>query len=128
LQGEINHHLTQEASGNRRNGVSKKQFKTGTGCFELETPRDRLGTFEPELVKKRQTVLNESLDQKVLSLYGLGMSYEAIRNHLQELYGLNVSSGKISEVDRSAITAYCRMAISALRSGLSCGIFRCDVL
>ena len=46
-------------------------MKTGTGSFELETPRDREGSFEPELVKKRQTILNESLDNKVLSLYAV---------------------------------------------------------
>jgi putative transposase len=101
LQGELSHHLKEEAPvelRNRRNGVMKKQMKTGTDRFELETPRDRLGTFEPELIKKRQTTLNESLDQKILSLYGLGMSYEAIQDHLKELYGLELSTGKISMI------------------------------
>jgi transposase-like protein len=67
-----------------------------SGIFDLETPRDRDGSFEPEIVKKRQTVLNESLDNKVLVVYALGMSYEAISEHLAELYGLEVSSAKIS--------------------------------
>jgi putative transposase len=77
---------------NRRNGHSKKVVKSGTGLFELETPRDRESSFEPEIVKKRQTVLNESLDNKVLSLYALGMSYDAIADHLAEIYGLDVST------------------------------------
>ncbi|MGE3920610.1 MAG: IS256 family transposase, partial [Gammaproteobacteria bacterium] len=99
LDGEMEAHLDDcKAQGqlNRRNGHLKKSMKTATGAFELETPRDREGSFEPEIVKKRQTVLNESLDNKVLSLYALGMSYEAISAHLSELYGLEVSPAKIS--------------------------------
>jgi transposase-like protein len=101
LEGEMEAHLNEcdtLSQPNRRNGKSKKTVKTGTGSFELATPRDREGSFEPEIVKKRQTVLNESLDNKILSLYALGMSYDAISEHLQELYGLEVSSGKISQV------------------------------
>lgn len=99
LEGEMDSHLSDcklQEQSNRRNGKLKKTIKTGTGCFELETPRDRDSSFEPEIVKKRQTVLNESLDNKVLSLYALGMSYEAITEHLTELYGLEVSTAKIS--------------------------------
>lgn len=99
LEGEMDSHLldckTQEQA-NRRNGKLKKTMKTGTGSFELETPRDRDGSFEPELVKKRQTVLNESLDNKVLSLYAAGMSYVAITEHLADMYGLEISAAKIS--------------------------------
>lgn len=99
LDGEMDAHLSEckdQGQVNRRNGKLKKTMKTGTGPFELETPRDREGSFEPEIVKKRQTVLNESLDNKVLSLYAIGMSYEAIAEHLAEMYGLEVSSAKIS--------------------------------
>ena len=99
LEGEMDSHLqdckTQDQP-NRRNGKLKKTMKTGTGSFELETPRDRDGSFEPELVKKRQTVLNESLDNKVLSLYAAGMSYGAITEHLADMYGLEISAAKIS--------------------------------
>jgi transposase-like protein len=101
LDGEMESHLSECKDlgiSNRRNGKLKKIVKTGTGSFELETPRDREGSFEPEIVKKRQTVLNESLDNKVLSLYALGMSYEGIAGHLSELYGLDVSSAKISQI------------------------------
>ena len=99
LEGEMESHLLdcqEQSIRNRRNGKSSKQMKTDGWMFELETPRDREGSFEPEIVKKRQTVLNESLDNKVLSLYALGMSYEAICEHLSEMYGLEVSSAKIS--------------------------------
>src|SRR5436190_22741505 len=99
LDGEIDAHLSESKAAdgsNRRNGKTSKLLKTGTESFELETPRDRLGTFEPQIVKKRQTILNESLDNKILSLYALGMSYEAIQEHLAEMYGLEVSAAKIS--------------------------------
>lgn len=101
LEGEMESHLStckDDGEPNRRNGKSKKLVKSGTGSFELETPRDRNSSFEPEIVKKRQTILNESLDNKVLSLYALGMSYEAITDHLQEMYGLEVSTAKISQI------------------------------
>lgn len=101
LDGEMEAHLeTCEESGvaNRRNGKSRKTVKTGSGSFELETPRDREGSFEPELVKKRQTILNESLDNKVLALYGLGMSYQDISAHLQEMYGVEVSPALMSKI------------------------------
>jgi transposase-like protein len=99
LDGEMDAHLSEckiQGQSNRRNGNLKKTVKTGTGAFELETPRDREGSFEPEIVKKRQTMLNESLDNKVLSLYAIGMSYDAIAAHLSEMYGLEISPAKIS--------------------------------
>ena len=55
-------------------------------------------SFEPQIVKKRQTVLNEELDNKILALYGLGTSYEGIASHLQEIYGVDVSAATISSV------------------------------
>ena len=91
LEGELEAHLSESREAgisNRRNGKSSKQVQTSSDSFELLTPRDREGSFEPEIVKKRQTVLNESLDNKVLALYALGMSYEAISEHLAEMYDL----------------------------------------
>lgn len=101
LEGEMESHLQEcqeQHQPNRRNGKLKKSLKTTSGSFELETPRDREGSFEPEIVKKRQTVLNESLDSRILALYGLGMSYQAIAEHLADMYGLDVSAAKISQV------------------------------
>lgn len=99
LEGEMDAHLADCRDSdqiNRRNGKLSKAMKSGSGPFDLLTPRDRESSFEPEIVKKRQTVLNESLDNKVLALYGLGMSYESISSHLAEMYGLEVSCAKIS--------------------------------
>ena len=101
LQGEMDAHLSNnslEQGNNRRNGISTKTMKTSSGSFELEVPRDRNGSFEPQLIKKRQTILNEELDNKILALYGLGTSYDGIASHLQEIYGVEVSQTTISAV------------------------------
>ncbi len=96
LEGEIESHLGQEVIKNRRNGKSKKTIRSLNGNFELEVPRDRAGTFEPEIVKKRQNRLSDEIEGKILSLYGSGMSYGAIRAHIEEMYGLSVSTGTIN--------------------------------
>ena len=98
LEGEMEAHLESCEDTNRRNGKLKKTVKHSSGAFELETPRDRNGSFEPQLVKKRQTVLNEALDEKILGLYTLGMSYEDIQKHLSEMYDVTVAAGTISAV------------------------------
>ena len=100
LDTEMEVHLDSEehSLSNRRNGKSSKTLQTGHGPVEIETPRDRNGSFEPQLVKKRQTVLNESLDEKILALYGLGMSYQDIRNHMNEMYGTEISQGLLTKI------------------------------
>ena len=101
LQGEIEAHLTEsslEEGGNRRNGITTKTIKSSAGSFELESPRDRNGTFEPQLIKKRQTTLTDELDNKILALYSLGTSYSDISTHLQDIYGVEVSSATISAI------------------------------
>ena len=101
LQGEMEAHLEENSldeGGNRRNGLSSKTMKSAAGSFELEVPRDRNGTFDPQLVKKRQTTLTNELDNKILALYGLGTSYNDISSHLQDIYGVEVSPATISAV------------------------------
>lgn len=102
LEGEMASHMAScvedTESQNRRNGRSVKTVQSPMGSFELETPRDREGSFEPQIVKKRQTVLNESLDNKILGLYGLGMSYQDITSHLKEMYDFDVSAGTLNSV------------------------------
>jgi len=83
---------------NRRNGKNSKMIKSESGNFEISTPRDRESSFEPQIIKKRQTVLNESLDQRILELFGSGMSYSDISNHLKEIYDFDTSSATISAV------------------------------
>ena len=101
LSGEVESHISDSkaaGSQNRRNGVTRKLVQSSTGTFELATPRDRAGSFEPEIVKKRQTVLTEEVDSKILSLFSQGMSYSDIRSHLEEIYGIEVSPATISKV------------------------------
>ena len=99
LEAEIEHYLEQEhPQPNRRNGYSKKTVKASSGSFELATPRDRNGDFEPQLVKKNQTRLSDEIDDKVISLFALGMSYRDIQSHIADMYGLEVSDGAITRI------------------------------
>jgi transposase-like protein len=98
LEAELDSHLGQEVSANRRNGRSKKTIKSLNGNFELDTPRDRDSTFSPQIVKKNQTTLSDEIEQKIIALYGLGMSYNDIAAHLKEIYGLEISNGTLSAV------------------------------
>lgn len=103
LQGEMNAHLAEEQEPNRRNGKAAKRVKTAFGPVEIETPRDRAGSFEPRIIPKRQTTLGASLDHKIISLYGRGMSYNDICRHLEDLYGLTVSPATLSAITDSVI-------------------------
>ncbi len=101
LEGEIDAHFLAnkgQEEGNRRNGKSRKTVQSAHGSFELETPRDRNASFERQLVKKRQTVITEEVDNKILSLYALGSSYEAIAQHIEDMYGCSISDAAIHAV------------------------------
>jgi putative transposase len=104
MQAELTDHLGYEKhdpagykSGNSRNGKSKKKLKGDFGEIELETPRDREGTFEPKIVPKHQTRWT-GFDDKILSMYARGMSTREIQAHLEEIYGVEVSPTLISNV------------------------------
>jgi putative transposase len=84
-------------SGNSRNGTTSKTVKGDFGEIVVETPRDRNGTFEPQMLRKHQTRF-EGFDDKILSLYARGMTTRDIQGHLQEMYRIEVSPGLISEV------------------------------
>ena len=98
LEGELDSHLAREVTANRKNGKSKKTIRSLNGSFELKTPRDRSGTFEPQLIRKHQTTLSDEIEHKILSLYGLGMSYRDITSHIKEMYGIELSTGTLSAV------------------------------
>ena len=76
MQAELDAHLAAKTTPNRKNGTTSKTMKGPTGSFELDTPRDRAGSFEPELVKKHQTHLTDELERKILALFALGNSYQ----------------------------------------------------
>jgi putative transposase len=98
LEAELDQHLDESDMPNRRNGRLKKKMKTGHGPFDLETPRDRNSSFDPEIVKKRQTVLGTSLENKIISLYAMGMSYQDIRDHIEDMYGIEMSQGSLNQI------------------------------
>lgn len=98
LEGELDVHLKGSKGINRRNGKMSKKVKTGFGAVEINTPRDRNSSFEPHTLPKRETILGESLDHKVISMYSHGMSYNDICKHLEDLYGLTVSPSTLSSI------------------------------
>ena len=98
LKAELEQHLAAEEQPNRKNGRTRKTMKTTSGNFELDTPRDRSGTFEPQIVKKSQTSLTNEIERKILSMFSLGMSYSDIQKHVEEIYSMDVSTGTISAV------------------------------
>ena len=97
LEGEMDAHLG-ENRPNRRNGKGRKTVKTSQGNVEIETPRDREGTYDPMLLPKRQRTLGPSLDKKIIGLYGLGMSYKDISDHILELYGMELSKAQLTAI------------------------------
>jgi len=98
LAAEIDSHLAQDLSNNRKNGYSSKTIKSDHGEFELEVPRDRNGNFEPEIVKKHQTSMTSEIEDKMLSLYAHGNSYDQIREFIEGFYGVGFSKGAITAV------------------------------
>ena len=104
LGAELTEHLGYEkgdpagrGSGNSRNGTSSKTLLTEDGAVEISVPRDRAGSFEPQLIPKGQTRF-DGFDDKILSLYARGMTVREIQGHLSELYSIDVSPDLISRV------------------------------
>lgn len=98
LNAEMDHHLTGEGgTGNSRNGYGKKTVLTESGSVELNIPRDRQSSFDPQLLAKYQRRF-PGFDDKIVSMYARGMSTREIVGHVQELYGVDVSPDLISAV------------------------------
>jgi len=104
LGAELTEHLGYEPHGepasqqtNRRNGATRKILKGNDGAVPIDIPRDRDGSFEPELIQKGQTRI-DGMDDKIIGLYAAGLSTRDIRSHLEEVYGLRVSADLISRV------------------------------
>jgi transposase-like protein len=107
LNAELDDHLGYDkhevsSTSNSRNGTTSKTLRTEDGQFELDTPRDREGSFEPKLVKKNQTRFT-SMDDKILFLYAQGMTTREIVKTFKELYGADASPSLISKVTDSVI-------------------------
>ena len=97
LNAEMDHHLTNGEAGNSRNGYGRKMVTTETSRIELEVPRDRQSTFDPQLIAKYQRRF-PGFDEKIISMYARGMSVREIVGHLRDLYGVDVSPDLISAV------------------------------
>jgi putative transposase len=122
LEAELTDHLGYEKhnpagrnSGNNRNGHGKKTIKGEAGQLEIKVPRDRNGSFEPQLVHKRQSRM-PSFDEKILSLYARGMTTREIQGHLEELYGTEVSPTLISTVTDAVLDEVTQWQHRPLRS------------
>jgi putative transposase len=109
LQAEMAQHLghakndsVANDSGNTRNGKSRKTLKGEFGELPIEIPRDRHGSFEPQIIPKHQTRW-DGFDQKILSLYARGMTVREIQSHLEEMYGAEVSPTLISSVTEAVM-------------------------
>jgi len=107
LEAEIESHIANkvlQGKRNRRNGYNRKTFKSTSGEFELATPRDREGSFEPQIVKKYQTIISDEIEEKILSMYALGMSYKDIKSHLEEIYQISISTATINTITDKIIS------------------------
>lgn len=101
LDGEMDDFMDQERQSgrtNKRNGYQSKQVRSTAGKLQIETPRDRSGDFEPELIAKRQRDLSSGLDEQILALYAQGNSIEDVKRLLSRMYGISISTGKISAI------------------------------
>ena len=104
LQGEMNSHLGyknnnkgEKQTQNRRNGYISKNVKTSMGEMTIDVPRDRDGSFEPQIVPKRTKDISD-IDKKVLSMYAKGMSQRDISNTIEDIYGFKISHDTISQI------------------------------
>jgi putative transposase len=108
LQGEMDSHLQeskQQGEPNRRNGKATKRVKSLSGEFDLETSRDRTGTFEPLILPKRQIIITEELEDKVIALYGRGVSTRDISEYIKEMYQMDISATQLSSITDKVIPA-----------------------
>ena len=104
LQGEMNNHLGYEnnnkdfkETNNRRNGYGSKTLKTTMGDVEIDVPRDRDASFEPEIIPKRTSDVS-AIESKVLAMYAKGMSQRDISATIEDIYGFSISHEKISDI------------------------------
>jgi putative transposase len=104
MNAELTHHLGYQKhdpagnnSGNSRNGTSSKKVKGDFGELEIEVPRDRISTFEPQILPKHQTRFT-GFDAKIVSMYARGMTTREMEGHLKEIYNVEVSPALISQV------------------------------
>ena len=117
LEGEMDTHLSEEerSSGNRRNGKMSKKVQTKYGEVTIETPRDRDGTFQPETVKKRETILANGMADQIIEMYAMGTSTRDISSYFEREFNTTLSADTISSMTR-CLTRNHRLEVSHARS------------
>jgi transposase-like protein len=106
LNGELKAHLETEREqgvSNRRNGLQSKTVRSEYGPIEIETSRDRNGSFEPQLIGKHERQFRNGVEQHIMDLYSHGMSYATIRSHIKKLYGTELSEGHLTNITDSVL-------------------------
>lgn len=100
LEGEMDAHLDEDEreTGNRRNGRMPKQVQSSVGELSIDTPRDREGTFDPQIVRKRERILADSLADRIIGMYAIGTSTRDISDALYEQFGNRISAETISSI------------------------------
>lgn len=98
LEGEMDDHMEEKDTDNRRNGSTSKQVQTSMGSVELSPPRDRSASFDPKIVRKWERRLAPEIEHQILTLYGMGNSYLDISSFIEEMYGVKYSPSLISSV------------------------------
>ncbi|MDR1753432.1 MAG: transposase [Eubacterium sp.] len=111
LEAELEEHLGYEKNSivgnntvNSRNGYGKKTVKSEWGESEIAIPRDRNGTFEPQIIEKRQT-RTDDIETRILAMYAKGMSTRDIEDHLRDIYGMEASASLISRITDKILPA-----------------------
>ena len=106
LSGELSAHIGSEkleGVSNRRNGLQTKRVRTELGPIEIETSRDRNGTFEPQLIGRQERQLRNGVEQHILDLYCMGMGYRDIRAHMLKMYNTELSEGQLTHITDSVL-------------------------
>lgn len=100
LEVELDDHLegSKKQAPNRRNGHTRKNIQSSLGGFDIFSPRDRASSFEPQTIPKRQRVISDDMDRKIIGLYGMGLSYADIQQHLKEIYDFDISDGTLTAI------------------------------
>ena len=100
LEGEMDAHLTskERSQGNRRNGKMPKQVQTCYGAVTVETPRNRDGSFEPQTVKKRETIFAEGMAEQIINMYALGTSTRDISRYFEREFDTRLSAETVSSI------------------------------
>ncbi|MFD2577569.1 transposase [Novosphingobium colocasiae] len=122
----MDHHLGHDDQvGNNRNGYGRKTVTTDSGRIEIEVPRDRAGSFDPQLIAKYQRRF-PGFDDKIISMYARGMSTREITGHLRELYGIDASPDLISTITDAVLEEVAAWQQRPLDPAYPLVFLRCD--